>query len=88
MNDTTSCLGPAARLAALVIVALPLQGCTLAAYGLGVATMVNDSTTRQSEEYAAYVKRTEAENAKRLKAGQPAEEILPRRAWSRQGAAP
>jgi len=74
--------------ALLVTVALPLQGCALAAYGLGVATMVNDSTTRESEEYAAYVRRAEAENAKRLKAGQPAQKILSRRAWSRQSASP
>ena len=74
--------------AGALVLCLPLQGCTLAAYGLGVATMVNDSTARQSEEYAAYARRAEAENAKRLKAGQAAQEILSRRAWSRQSAAP
>ena len=77
-----------ASLAFLVMVALPLQGCALAAYGLGVATMVNDSTARDNEAYAAYVRRAGADNEKRSKAGQPAQEILSRRAWSRQGAVP
>ena len=74
--------------AAALVLCLPLQGCTLAAYGLGVATMVNDSAARQSEEYVSYVNRTTKENAKRAKAGQPEQKILSRREWSRQSAAP
>ena len=31
-----------------------LTGCTVAAYGLGVATMVNESKVRQREEYENY----------------------------------
>lgn len=67
---------------------LPLQGCTIAAYGLGVATMANDSVVRDKEEYASYVRRAETENAERLKAGLPARKILSRRAWSSQSSAP
>ena len=36
-----------------------LSGCSLAAYGLGLGTMVQDMKTRQREEYAQY--RAEAE---------------------------
>lgn len=67
---------------------LALQGCTLAAYGLGVATMANDSVVRHQEEYASYVRRAEAENMERARAGLPEREVLSRRAWSRQSAAP
>lgn len=67
---------------------LTLPGCSLAAYGLGVATMANDSVVRHDEEYASYVRRAEAENTKRSQAGLPEREILSRRAWSRQTGAP
>jgi len=60
----------------------------LAAYGIGVATMVNDSAKRQSEAYAAYVKRAEEENVERAKAGLPARQVLSRRAWARQSSQP
>lgn len=40
-----------------------LTGCTAAAYGLGVATMVNDMKVRQREEYESYRRKAEAENA-------------------------
>jgi hypothetical protein len=43
-----------------------LTGCTVAAYGLGVATMVNDSKVRQREEYESYRRQAEAENASRV----------------------
>jgi len=76
----------AALLAAVPVATL--SGCTLAAYGLGVGAMVNDSMTRQSEDYASFVRRTEAENAQRMRAGQPQQLILSRRAWARTGAAP
>lgn len=67
---------------------LTLQGCTLAAYGLGVATMANDSVVRHNEEYASYVRRAEVENIDRSQAGLPEREILSRRAWSRQTGTP
>lgn len=71
-----------------VMLCLPLSGCMLAAYGLGVATMANDSVARHNEEYASYVRRAEAENAERLKAGLPERKILSQRAWSKQAGAP
>ncbi len=40
-----------------------LTGCTAAAYGLGVATMVNDMKVRQREEYESYRRKAEAESA-------------------------
>jgi hypothetical protein len=46
----------------LAVVA-PLTGCSAAAYGLGVATMVNDSKVRQREAYESYRRQAEAENA-------------------------
>lgn len=66
------------------VLCLALQGCTLAAYGLGVATMANDSLARSNEEYASYIRHAEAENSERLKAGLPEKKVLSRRAWSRQ----
>ena len=50
-------------LAALTFCCPVLAGCTVAAYGLGVATMVNDSKVRQREEYENYRRKAEAENA-------------------------
>ena len=41
----------------------PLTGCSAAAYGLGVATMVNDSKARQRDDYESYRRQAEAENA-------------------------
>jgi len=70
------------------ILCLPLQGCTLAACGLGVATMANDSVARHHEQYASYVRRAQAENAERSAAGLPEREILSRRAWSGQSREP
>lgn len=43
-----------------------LTGCSAAAYGLGVATMVNDMKARQREDYANYRRQAEAENAPRI----------------------
>lgn len=74
--------------ACAVILCLPLPGCMLAAYGLGVATMAHDSVARHNEDYASYVGRAEAENAQRLQAGLPERKVLSRRAWSRQASAP
>jgi hypothetical protein len=61
------------RLAAALVTGafLPLcipamTGCTAAAYGLGVATMVNDLNVRQREEYESYRREAEAENAPRI----------------------
>ena len=67
---------------------LTLSGCALAAYGLGVATMANDSVVRHNEQYASYALRTEAENADRSRSGLPEREILSRRAWSKQTETP
>ena len=47
---------------ALAVVA-PLNGCSAAAYGLGVATMVNDMKVRQREDYENYRRKAEAGNA-------------------------
>lgn len=52
-----------AGLAAVALtVVTPLTGCTAAAYGLGVATMVNDMKVRQREDYESYRRQAEAEN--------------------------
>jgi hypothetical protein len=47
---------------ALALVA-PLTGCSAAAYGLGVATMVHDMKVRQREDYESYRRQAQAENA-------------------------
>lgn len=47
---------------ALAVVA-PLNGCSAAAYALGVATMVNDMKVCQREDYENYRRKAEAENA-------------------------
>jgi len=52
--------------AALTLCCPVLAGCTVAAYGLGVATMVNDSKVRQREEYENYCRKAEAENASNI----------------------
>lgn len=39
---------------------LPLSGCAIATYGLGVGTMVSDMKTRQREDYARYRSQTES----------------------------
>jgi hypothetical protein len=44
-------------------VVAPLNGCSAAAYGFGVATMVNDMKVRQREDYENYRRKAEAENA-------------------------
>ena len=49
--------------AALALCCPTMTGCTVAAYGLGVATMVNDMKVRQREEYESYRRKAEAENA-------------------------
>ena len=61
------------RLAAALVASafLPLciplmTGCTAAAYGLGVTTMVNDMKVRQREEYESYRRQAETENAPRI----------------------
>lgn len=45
------------------VVILPLTGCTVASYGLSVATMVNDMKVRQREDYESYRRKAEAKNA-------------------------
>ena len=49
--------------AVALAVVTPLTGCSAAAYGLGVATMVNDMKVRQREDYENYRRQAEAENA-------------------------
>ncbi len=49
--------------AVALAVVTPLNGCSAAAYGLGVATMVNDMKVRQREDYESYRGKAEAENA-------------------------
>jgi hypothetical protein len=44
-------------------VVAPLNGCSAAAYGFGVATMVNDMKVRQREDYESYRRQAEAQNA-------------------------
>jgi len=39
---------------------LPLSGCAMTTYGLGVGTMVSDMKTRQREDYARYRSQTES----------------------------
>lgn len=63
--------------------AFPLAGCTLAAYGLSVATMVNDMDVRQQQDYAQYRVKVQEENAVRAKQGLPAEKTMSFRQWSR-----
>lgn len=45
---------------ALALCGPSLTGCTAAAYGLGVATMVNDMKVRQREDYESYRRKAEA----------------------------
>lgn len=59
-----------------------LQGCMLLSYGLGVATMANDSEVYRSKAYNRYVQMAEAENADRVKDGQVPQKILTHKEWS------
>ena len=71
--------------AALGLALLPtLPGCSVAAYGLGVATMVNDMKVREREDYESYRKQAEATNAARVRDGLPKEKIMTFRQWTRQ----
>lgn len=71
--------------AAFVAGLLPLlSGCSVAAYGVGVATMVNDVKVREREDYEEYRRQSEADNAARAKQGLSAEKILSFSQWSRQ----
>lgn len=70
---------------ALVLISSPaLQGCSVAAYGLGVATMVNDMKVREREDYERYRKEADATNAARASDGLPLEKVMSLRQWSRQ----
>ena len=72
---------------ALVLAALPtLPGCSVAAYGLGVATMVNDMKVREQEDYERYRKKEEAANAARVRDGLPERDVMSFRQWVRQTA--
>ena len=51
-----------AGVALSLAVVAPLTGCSAAAYGLGVATMVNDFKVRQREAYESYRRQARAEN--------------------------
>lgn len=78
MNHSVACLT-----AICFLCTLPLTGCTLAAYGLGVATMVNDMEVRQKEDYSHYRVKVQEKNAVRAKKGLPAEKTMSFRQWSR-----
>lgn len=91
----TNCLGRAIDRArqlhflrvALVLASLPtLPGCSVAAYGLGVATMVNDMKVREQEDYERYRKKEEAANAVRARDGLPERDVMSFRQWVRQTA--
>jgi len=71
--------------AALGLALLPtLPSCSVAAYGFGVATMVNDMKVREREDYESYRKQAEATNAARVRDGLPKEQIMTFRQWTRQ----
>lgn len=60
---------------------LPLSGCTLAAYGLGVGAMVEDMKQREREGYASYRRKVEADNTVRAQKGLPPQPVLSLQAW-------
>lgn len=66
---------------AAIVAALPLEGCALAAYGLGMATMVEDMKQREREGYARYRQKAARENAALEQRGLKPKPVLSLKRW-------
>lgn len=60
---------------------LPLSGCALAAYGVGMAAITEDMKQREREDYASYRKKADAENASLVQKGRAPEPVLSIKQW-------